>query len=143
MHDAAAVRHLEAPRDLLRDLHDLLQRQPALAQDDIERRAFDILHDQVEDALILAAVENLHEIGMLQRSDGLRFAVEALDGLGILGNGRRRQLDRDVPSGRAFHRLVDAARAALAERRENLVRTDLLRDLKHGNRPRTPARCRR
>ena len=49
-----------------------------------QRLAFQVLHHQEVDAVLVADVVQRADVRMVQRGDGLRFALEALLHLGVL-----------------------------------------------------------
>ncbi len=61
---------------------------------------------------------------MRERRDGLRFAFETREGVGVRGDGLRKDLDRDVPIQLPVPRPVHFAHPSRAERREDLVRAE-------------------
>ena len=75
------------------------------------------------DATLLDAV-NGGDVGMVERGKQLRLAREARQAVGIGGDGRRQQLERDVALQPSIARAVDLAHAAAAQRRDDLVRAD-------------------
>ena len=68
MRDALLVRGIERIANLHRILQRLIDRQRPL-----ERRAFDVLHHQI----IRADIVELADVGMIQRRNRLRFALES------------------------------------------------------------------
>ena len=92
----------------------------------LEFVAFDVLHHQVMDlGLVLHGRVDVvcpHDVGMVQRGDGLSFTVEPLQcgGRGVVGSGRE-----DFDCATAPHHLVFGqeyrSHAALAERFQDLI----------------------
>src|SRR5205085_1459667 len=62
--------------------------------------------------------------GMRERGDGLGLALEAGERVGVRGQLRGEDLDRDLPVELRVARPVDLAHPARAERREDLVGTE-------------------
>ena len=78
VHDAALVRGGQPARDLNRVVDRLERREPfRLLEADAQRVAFEQLHDRVDDAGIVADVVQRQNVGMVERGDRLRFALEA------------------------------------------------------------------
>ena len=100
MHHAAAMRLLQAVADVGCVAQDLLDRQRPLGQAVGQRLAFQILHDQVVGAVLVSDVVERADVGMIQRRDGPRFAVEALLGLRVFDRWEGRILIATVRSRR-------------------------------------------
>ena len=107
MGDALLVRGVESIANLRCILQGLIDRQRPL-----ERRALDVLHDQV----IRADVVKLTNVGMIQRSHRSGFAFESFAELG-LGN-----FDRDDTIKPCVAGLVDLSHATRTDGRDDLVR---------------------
>ena len=58
---------------------------------------------------------------MIQRREGLRFALEPREAFGIGGERVRQDLDRDLTTQRRVRRSVHLPHAALADRRDDFV----------------------
>ena len=69
---------------------------------------------------LLEAVDGA-DVRMIQRGQQLRFALEARDTLGVVGNRCGQQLQRDVAPERGIACAIDLAHAASAEQRDDLV----------------------
>ena len=87
----------------------------------IERVARDVLHHQEERAVVLAYLEDLADVRMIDGSHRHRFAAQALARGGVGGRLRRQQLDCDLTIEGRVVGTVDLAHAARSDRRENLV----------------------
>ena len=109
--DALLVRGFERIGDLARDGERLLERNRALLDPLGERLALDQLHDQV----VRADVEQRADIGMVQRGDGARLALEAV--AEPLGGDLHRHFAVQAGIGGA----IDLAHAARADLFEDLV----------------------
>ena len=57
--------------------------------------SLDVFHDHVVPVLVPPLVDHLHDVGMVQLHAGLGLLVEAIDGLGHLGEPLAQYLDRD------------------------------------------------
>ena len=57
---------------------------------------------------------------MIERCEELRFALEARDAFGVIGQCRGQQLQRNVAAERGVARAIDLAHAAGAEQRDDL-----------------------
>jgi hypothetical protein len=80
VHEAGPVRGLERLQHGVEDREGLLGRQPAaLAQDVADGAARDVLHDQVDDAVVLALVVDGDDVGVGEAGGGLGLAHEAGD----------------------------------------------------------------
>ena len=88
MRDAFPVRGIESVTNLRRVLQCLIERQWPF-----QRSALDVLHDQV----VRADIVNLADVWMVQRGDGVSFALKAFGKM--FGGG----LDRDIAAPAAMH----------------------------------------
>ena len=79
---------------------------------------------------------NRADVGMVERRQQARFAREARPALGIGGEVRRQDLDRDVTPELGVACAIDLAHAAGAERGDDRVRAELTAD--HLTRVRSP-----
>ena len=68
-----------------------------------------------------AEVEDREDVRVRERGDGLGLALEARERVGVRGQLRGKDLDRDVAVELRVARAVDLAHAPGAERREDLV----------------------
>src|SRR5208337_138611 len=126
MHHSAAVRFLQPFANLGPNAEHLVKRQAALAQAFTEGFTLQILHDDVAGAILLSDVVKVADVGMAQRRDGAGFPVEALASLGIFGKMGGENLYGYGAVQARVAGAVHLAHAACAERRDNLVRTELL-----------------
>src|SRR3984885_9048743 len=82
------------------DLHSVIDRLANGKRStlDLLAQCFSIeqLGNQIRRAFIGAHLENRKNIGMIQRRGGARLLLEAPQPLGIAGEGRRQNLDRDI-----------------------------------------------
>jgi hypothetical protein len=65
------------------------------------------------------------DVGMIERGQPLRFALESCESFRIASGKFRQNLDGDVAIQPWIVRSIDLAHPAGAERRDDLVRTDL------------------
>ena len=98
--------------------------QRALAQPVSKSLAFEKLHYQKINAILVADVVERANVGMVQRRNGSSLAVKALPGFRILRKMRRKNLDGDGAVEASVERAIDLAHAARAQRRLNFVRTE-------------------
>ncbi len=124
MDDARAVGLVERVRDLDADPERLLLRQGALLQPVGERLAFEVLHHQVVDAVLLADVVEGADVGMVEGGGGAGLTLEARAAVGVLGEVRGQDLDGDGAVQARVARAVDLAHPARAKGREDLVGTE-------------------
>ena len=115
MDHALGVRGGQRIDDLHRITQGLIERQRTSFDDLRERLALDVLHHQV----IRADIVQRADVGMIERGDGARLALEAIVELA------RGNLDRDGPVEARVGAEVHLAHAALADHRQNLVVTKL------------------
>ncbi len=114
--DPLLVRRRETLRDLQRVVQGLLLRNGTRIELPAQRLAFQQLHDGVGDAVLVAEVENRQDVRMRERRDGLRFALETRERVGVRGDGLGKDLDRDIPVELPVPRPVNLAHPARAER---------------------------
>ena len=124
MDDALVVGGGEPTRDLEGDLDRLARRQRTVLEPLAERLALEQLHGGVDGALLAAEVVYGEDVGVREGGHRLRLALEAREGLRVLGEVPRQHLDGDVALELRVPCPVDDTHAALAELREDLVRSD-------------------
>lgn len=78
MEKSAAVRLLERFGDLSGQPQRLGQGQPAGAQPVVQRLADDVLHHEKERVAVLANLEDLADVGVIDRRNRHRLAAQAL-----------------------------------------------------------------
>ena len=83
--------------------------------------AFQILHDQEVDPVLLADVMERADVRMVQARDRLGFPLEPLAEIGIVGHMRQEHLDGDGAVQAGVGGLVDLAHAPSAEGRLDFV----------------------
>jgi hypothetical protein len=134
MRDALQMRLLERVGDLDPDLERLLERQRSALDSRGERLAFEILHDEEVGVALAADVVQRADVRMIERGNRLRFTVEALLHLRVVGEVRRKHLDGDRAVQPRIGRLVHLAHAAGTERPDDLVWSELDTGLeRHGS----------
>jgi hypothetical protein len=125
MNDPAIVRRLHGQRQLAHQQSGLPLGRRFSEKHVRERRPFDVGHRQISDAVAYVEFVDRTEIGMPQRCRRLRLAAEAFHRLQIVGE--MANLQRDVAVQARVTGQVDGPHATLAERAENAIRPELLR----------------
>ena len=117
MDDALLVRGVQRRQHLLGHLYHLSHRPRRRLdlQTIFERPAAHQQHDQVQQPVVFARVVHGQDVGVLEMGDGLNFAVEALDKVGLVGQGGIEHLERDATAQAQVLRLIDRAHATAAE----------------------------
>ena len=115
----------EALGDLQRVVQGLLLRDWAGVEPASEGLAFQKLHDGVGDPVVSPEVENRKDVGVGERRDRLRLALEPRQGIGIACDGLGQHLDRHLASEPWVPRAVDLTHPASSERAEDLVGTQV------------------
>ncbi len=115
MHDAALVRGLERLGDLQRDSQRLVTRKRAVGEPLREVFTLDELHRQEAHAVRLVQAVDRRDVGVVQRGEQLRFALEAGEPLGTLREHGRQDLDRHLAIERGVEGLPHHPHAALAD----------------------------
>ena len=123
--DALLVGSGEALCDLQRVVHGLLLGDRTRVELRAQRLAFQKLHNGVGDAVLVAEVVNGKDVRMRQRRDGLRFALEPCERIGIRGDGLGEDLDRDVSIELLVPRLVHLPHPASTDGGEDLVGAEM------------------
>ena len=124
VHDARGV----CGRQRLPDLPGVpdrpVDRQRAMGQPIGQRLAFEVLHHQEVDAVVMADVEQRADAGMAECRDGPGLAREALLRLRVADPCRGQHLDGDHAVEPGVVGLVDLAHATGPDRRGDLVWTE-------------------
>ena len=123
--DPFLVRRRQALGDLPRALDRLARRKPAARELRPQRLALEKLLDDVGSALVRADVVDRGDVGVIEDARGLGLLLEAAQAVGVLREGRRQDLDRDLAPEPRVLRPVDLPHPARADRREDLVRAQL------------------
>jgi hypothetical protein len=112
--DVARMRRLERRRHLLRDLERLDQLHPPAIHARAERLTVEELeHDVGQPVVGDVVVDQLDDVGVLERGDDLRLATEAGQRLGVVGELVAQELDREALGHTHVPRFVDGGHAAL------------------------------
>jgi hypothetical protein len=77
VNNAAGVRGVESVRDLDTQRQEILQLHRAVANDVLERGAFEEFHHYVGFAILLTDIVDGADVGVIQGGSGLRFPLEA------------------------------------------------------------------
>src|SRR5207237_10632217 len=86
-----------------------------------QRSALDELHDDEPMSIRFANLVNRHDVRMVERGRGARFALESRASIGIGGERLRQNLDRDVASELPVSRAIPVAHSTGADERSDLV----------------------
>ena len=121
MNDALFVRRFERLGDLLRDGHRLVNRDRAVRDELRQVLAFDQFHHEGRDAPALFDAVDGGDVGMIQRGQGLGFALEAREPIDLVRERFGQDLDCDVAIQLRVTRAKDLAHPAFADRRGDLV----------------------
>ena len=89
-----------------------------------QRLSLDVFHDDEVDAVFTADVEDGADVGMAERGERARLALEAASGLGIGQQLRTKDLQRDAAVEPCVSRLEDLSHPAAADRRDDLIRSE-------------------
>ncbi len=117
MDDALLVCGVQRREHLPRHLHHLSHRPRRWLdlQAIFERPAAHQQHHQVQQPVVFARVVHGQDVGVLQVGDGLNLAVEALDKVGLVGQGWIEHFERYSTPQAQVLRLVDGAHPTTAE----------------------------
>ena len=96
MDDALLVRRFERLGDLLRDRQRLVDRDRPARNALRQVLALDEFHHQRTDTVGFFETVDLRDVGMIQRCEGLRFAREPCEPVGVARERVRQDFDRDV-----------------------------------------------
>ncbi len=116
MDDVRLVRRGEAERGLVDDPQRLVLEERTLGEERLGRRPLDELHDEVEEAVLVAHVLRADEVRVVDLRREPRLANEPLDVARILPDeSRRERLHGDGEVEREVMAEVDGAHAALSD----------------------------
>ena len=115
MDDAALVRGFQRIGDLTRDRERVVERQRTLGDLFRQRLALDELEHQRGAAIHVLEAVNRADVGMIQRRQHARFALEAREAFWIAREQPRQDLDRDLATELLIMGAIDLAHAASAE----------------------------
>ena len=126
MNDAALVGSVERMRDLRAEAAHVFDRKGAARQPRFERLPLDRLHHDD-----LARVEpfdtvDSRDVGMIQRCEGVGFAVEARDAVRIVRKRFRQELEGDVAAEAGVACAIDRTHSACTQFADDPVRTKRL-----------------
>ena len=121
VHDPGAVRFREAVGGLRGDAEERSRRQGAVGQNLAQRSSLDELHRDELDAVRGADVVDRDEIRVVQRRGRARFLLEALQPLGVRREGRRENLESELPTETRVARAIDLPHPARSERSHDFV----------------------
>ena len=119
--DVARVGRGQAVGGLAGVVHGLAHRQRPGVEALAQGAPLQQLEHDVAVFLGAAEVVDGQDVGVRQRGHGLRLALEACEGRGIVGHLRRQDLQSDVPVEARIAGPVDLAHAARAHERHDLV----------------------
>src|SRR5262245_2799988 len=85
--------------------------------------------------LHFADLVNSQDVRMIERRGGSRFLAKALDALGVCGETRRQQFERDLTAQPTVLRQIDFTHSSPADLVDDLVSPDLLAYERSGLRP--------
>jgi hypothetical protein len=126
--DPVLVRGLERLGDLPRYRERLVQRNDARRDSLGECRPLHQLHDErISGIRVLDAVD-VRDVGVVQRGEHLRLALEAGESLWIGRDGVGQHLQRDVASQLRIFSAVDLAHSTFAQLGDDLVVAESLPD---------------
>ena len=112
MDDAEGVRRAERREDVRHRRAHHVERGEAAADDLRERLPLEVLHDEVPEPLVLAEVQDAHDVAVVEPRRRLRLALEALRVARRVRDVLVHELDRDRHVEREVLALVDLAHAA-------------------------------
>ena len=119
--DAFGVSGVERVGDVDGDFEKAIEREQAGAEEGFEIRAFEILHDDVGEAVLRADFVDGADVGMVERRGGAGFAAETLEGLRIVGGFGRKKFQRDEAAELDVFGFVDDTHASATNAFENAV----------------------
>ncbi len=121
MDDALLVGGAQALGELGCPVEDLGEVEPLLRDQSVQRLAFHQLHGEEVAVALLLDGEQGHHIGVAERRNGARFALETLEPVGVPSHCRWQDLEGHLPPELRILGLVHRAHAALADDTEDPV----------------------
>ena len=121
MDDALLMRGFESLGDLLRDWQRLVDWDRALCKALRQVVTFDQFHHEGVQAGRLLEAVNRGDVGMIQRRERLRLALETCQAFGVRGERARQDLDRDLSAQRRVGGAIHLTHAPFANRGRDLV----------------------
>jgi hypothetical protein len=134
MHDAFPVRFVQRVGYFQSQLQRFVQRHGATFKARRQRLAFEIFHDEIVGTVLLANVVQHTDMRVIQRSQRLRFTLEALPHLGIRRPMLWKYFDGDDALQSRVRRFVDFAHSTGSDLVEDLVWAETCADLKGAHR---------
>ena len=128
MHDAALVRGRQRVGERHGDLEEPRERKAARREERVEGFALDQLHREEPAAAVLLDRVDGDDVGVVQRGERARLALEAGQALGVLRHRRREHLDRDVAPELRVRGAVHLAHPARADGGGDAVVTEAAAD---------------
>jgi len=122
--DAGLVGGAQCVGDLHSEPQDRIDGEWPLGQAIGQRLAFEVLQDEVVDAVLLPDVVERADVGMVEGGDGAGLALEARAQVRVRGQVFREDLDGYGAVQARVARLVHLAHAACAEAVQDLVGTE-------------------
>ena len=123
---ALAVRFLEPGDDLHRDGERLVEGQRPAGQAVRQRFTLDPLEDEVRRSVQALEAVDRGDVGMAERGEDPRLALEAPQAPRVAAKGVGQALDRDLAAQAGIERTIDPPHAAGAEQVEDLIAADVL-----------------
>ena len=121
MDDPLLVGFLQGLRDLLRDVQGFVHRDGAARDPLGEGQPLDQLEDEKDRAAFFFEVVDGGDAGMVEGSEEVGLAAKAAQALGVVGELRRQDLDRDLSAEARIEGAVHLTHAARPERAPHLV----------------------
>ena len=125
MDDPLGVGRGKALGDLAGDLGRPLGRERPRPEPLRQVLSLQELGHRVGDSLVRPRIVNRENVRMVQGRDGMRLRVEALEAFAVVDRRVRQHFQRHLAPQPGVPRAVDVSHAAVPERRDDLVRTDL------------------
>ncbi len=126
--DALGMRGIERLGDVNADREQLLHLQRTIADEMLQRLAFQILHDDVGLIAFFADVINGADVGMIQGRRGLGLTPEAAERCGVASDIFRKEFQGDETMQARVFGLVNHAHPATTELLDHSVVRDVLAD---------------
>ena len=121
MHEPSLVRRRQRVDDLCGDVERFRNRQRPLGEPCVQRLAFDELEHEKPGSVALLESVDLRDVGVVQRGQHARLALETRQMLGLPREGSGDELDGDVSLEPRVAGPVHLAHSARAEEAQDLV----------------------
>jgi hypothetical protein len=125
MNNSVLMRRGKTAQDMPRILKGFAHRQWPMLEIPAKCFAFQVLHHQIIDSILLADIEQRADVRVLQSGDGPRLAPESFSALRIGGDGRGKDLDRNISIQASVASAVYLAHSTRADGTHNLVRSEV------------------